>query len=377
MNKKALKIVLLLVAALFIHTVFIAPAMTQRRDEDLKRKIGQMLIVGFRGTTADENSFIVKAIKDLGLGGAILFDRDGPTKSYPRNIINAGQLKELISQLKKASSAPLFVAVDAEGGRVNRLKPAYGFLAMPSHGELGDANDLRRTKSVSAGLAKELSDIGFNLNFAPVVDVNVNPENPVIGALGRSFSSDEKVVTANARAFIEGQHEFGMITAIKHFPGHGSSGSDSHKGLVDVTGAYQDKEIEPFQELIKSGDVDMIMTAHIINKKIDPTYPATLSGHHIQDVLRKQFGFEGVVVSDDMQMGAIRAHYGFEEALIRAINAGCDLLIISNNGDEYNEMVAYQASEIIFRSVKSGRISARRIKESFDRLMELKKKLSR
>lgn len=341
-------------------------------DEELKAGIGQMLIIGFRGTEADENSYIAKAIKDLNLGGVVLFDIDGPTKSFPRNIINAAQVKELISSLKKYSPPPLIVAVDAEGGRVNRLKPEYGFIPIPSAQELAEKNDLDETRRVSAELAGELSELGFNVNFAPAVDVNVNQANPVIGALGRSFSADEKIVSAQAQAFIEGQHKHGIVTAIKHFPGHGSSESDSHKGLADVSETYQGRELVPYKELIRDGIVDMVMTAHIIDKKIDPEYPATLSGHYIAEMLRKELGFEGVVVSDDMQMGAITEHYGFKDALIRAVNAGCDILIISNNGKTYDETAPYQARDIIYEAVKKGEVSRGRIAESFRRIKRLK-----
>ncbi|MFA5362947.1 MAG: beta-N-acetylhexosaminidase [Candidatus Omnitrophota bacterium] len=346
--------------------------MKKHAEESFKRQIGQMLIVGFRGTEAGEKSFIIKAIKDLNLGGVVLFDIDGPTKSFPRNITGAEQVKELIKSLKKFSSTPLMVAVDAEGGNVNRLKPKYGFIPVPGHRELGEKNDLNETRNASVKLAKELSELGFNVNFAPVVDVDVNPGNPVIGALGRSFSVDERIVTEQAKAFIEGQHEYGIMTAIKHFPGHGSSKTDSHKGLADVSETYRDKELVPYKELIKNGIVDMVMTAHIMNKKIDPEYPATLSGHYINEILRKTMGFEGVVVSDDMQMGAITEHYGFREAVIGAVNAGCDLLIISNNGSEYNEAAPYRASEIIFKAVKNGEIPIKRIAESSRRIQRLK-----
>ncbi|MDD2703121.1 MAG: glycoside hydrolase family 3 protein [Candidatus Omnitrophica bacterium] len=343
----------------------------------LKKQVGQMLIVGFRGTGADEASFILKAIKDLNLGGVVLFDIDGSTKGFPRNITGAEQVKGLIKNLKKSSLTPLMVAVDAEGGSVNRLKPKYGFIPVPGHRELGEKNDLNETRNASAKLARELSELGFNVNFAPAVDVDVNPENPVIGAMGRSFSADEKIVSEQAKAFIEGQHEYGIVTAIKHFPGHGSSKTDSHKGLADVSETYRDKELVPYKELIKGGFLDMVMTAHIMNRKIDSEYPATLSAHYINEILRNMIGFEGVVISDDMQMGAITKYYGFKEALIRAVNAGCDLLIISNNGSVYDETAPYRARDIIFDAVKNGEIPLKRIAESSRRIEDLKKRFKK
>lgn len=346
----------------------------EKSDDELRKRIGQMFIVGFRGTEVSESSYITKAMKDLNLGGVILFDFDVPSKSFPRNILNFEQTKELIKNLKKFSPIPLMIAVDAEGGLINRLKPEYGFIPVLSHQELGEKDDLVETKKISSELAKELSELGFNTNFAPVVDLNINPENPVIGRLGRSFSNDSYKVVNYARAFIEGQHEYNIITSVKHFPGHGSSREDSHKGMVDVTETYREEELIPYQELIKEKVVDMVMTAHIINRKIDPENPATLSPFFIKDILRKQLNFEGVVVSDDMQMGAITENYGFEEAIIRAINAGCDLLIISNNGSVYDEFAPYQARDIIFNAVKKGKIPIKRIIESSERIYLLKSK---
>lgn len=344
-------------------------------DRELKSMIGQMLILGFRGTEAGADSYIAKAIKNLNLGGVILFDYDVPSKSFPRNIINPEQAKKLAGDLKSFSLSPLLVAVDAEGGYVNRLKEKYGFLLMPSAQELGEKNDIEETKKTALSLAKELSETGFNMNFAPVVDVNINPENPVIGKIERSFSDDPLRVTEQAAAFIEAHHNYNILTAIKHFPGHGSSMADSHKGMTDITNTYEEKELIPFQELIKKGIVDAVMTAHIINKNIDENYPATLSPLFIKNILREKLEFEGVVISDDMQMGAIADNYGFEESVIRAINAGCDMLIISNNNNIYDESIPYKASNVIFKAVKEGRISFERITESFYHITELKKKL--
>ena len=347
---------------------------SEKSDDELQKRIGQMLIVGFRGTEISEDSYITKAMRDLNLGGVILFDFDAPSKSFPRNILNPEQTKTLIKNLKEFSSASLMIAVDAEGGLINRLKEKYGFIHIPSHQELGEKDDINETKKISSGLAKELSELGFNTNFAPVADVNINSGNPVIGSLERSFSANPSKVASHAQAFIEGQHEYNIITSIKHFPGHGSSKEDSHKGMADITETYQEEEMVPYQELIKNKSADMVMTAHIINKKIDPDYPATLSPFFIEEILRKQLNFKGVVVSDDMQMGAITENYGFEEALIRAINAGCDLLIISNNGNIYDETAPYQARDIIFNAVKEGKIPIERIIESSDRIYTLKSK---
>jgi len=343
----------------------------QTNEEELKEKIGQMIIIGFRGIEINKDSQIVKDINDLNLGGIILFDIDNPTKTFPRNIINYIQTKKLISDIKELSSSNIFVSIDAEGGLVNRLKEKYGFINIPSAEDMGKENP-EKTKEYAIILGKELKELGFNINFAPVVDVNTNKNNPVIGKLERSFSSDPEKVFIHASSFIEGLNSQGIISSIKHFPGHGSSSSDSHLGMVDVTNTYDNKELVPYQKLIESGYSQIVMTAHIMNTKIDPVYPATLSPSFIKKILRDDLGFKGVVVSDDMHMGAIVDHYGFNESLIKAIDAGCDILIISNNGKEYNENTAKEAVEAIFNAVQSGQLSEERIIESYDRIKNLK-----
>jgi len=343
----------------------------QTNEEELKEKIGQMIIIGFRGIEINKDSQIVKDINDLNLGGIILFDIDNPTKTFPRNIINYIQTKKLISDIKELSSSNIFVSIDAEGGLVNRLKEKYGFINIPSAEDMGKENP-EKTKEYAIILGKELKELGFNINFAPVVDVNTNKNNPVIGKLERSFSSDPEKVFIHASSFIEGLNSQGIISSIKHFPGHGSSSSDSHLGIVDVTNTYDNKELVPYQKLIESGYSQIVMTAHIMNTKIDPVYPATLSPFFIKKILRDDLGFKGVVVSDDMHMGAIVDHYGFNESLIKAIDAGCDILIISNNGKEYNENAAKEAVETIFNAVKSGQLSEERIIESYNRIKNLK-----
>ena len=364
-------------AILAMLIVLFAPAGFASADdeEELKREIGQMIIVGFRGTEAGADSSIRRVIREVKVGGVILFDIDVPSgRTFPRNIVDPTQTKELVTELKKDSQTPLFVSVDAEGGKVNRLKSKYGFSEIPGASEVGDKNDIAYTRSVADELASELAGLGFNMDFAPVVDVNVNPENPVIGYLERSFSDDPEKVYEHASSFIGGLHDDNIIPAIKHFPGHGSSTSDSHLGMVDVTNTYKQEELVPYQKLIENGYSDMVMTAHIIDRNIDPEYPATLSPLFIKNILKEKLGFKGVVVSDDMQMGAIVDNYGFEEAIIKAVNAGCDMLILSNNGKTYDEKAPYDAVDIIYKAVKRGEISEQQINDSYDKIQGLKDK---
>ena len=345
-------------------------------DEELKKEIGQMLMVGFRGIEAPENYYIYNVIKEIGVGSIILSDYDVPSSSFPRNIINPEQTKKLISDLQKYSDIPLFMAVDVEGGNISRLKEKYGFLPIMSAEKMGEDKTLTAIKEESVKLAQELRGLGFNMNLAPVVDVNVNPKNPIIGAMGRSFSSDPEVVINNARIFIQSHIDNNIITVEKHFPGHGSSTKDSHLGMVDVTSTYKEEELLPYQKLNEEGLLNAVMTAHIINKNIDENYPATLSKIFLQDILRDQIGFKGVIISDDIQMSAISDNYGFEEAIVMAINAGCDIVNVYNNSDEYDEQAIYKARDAIFNAVKEKRIEEKRITESYNRILDLKKKFN-
>jgi beta-N-acetylhexosaminidase len=339
----------------------------------LEDKIGQMLLVGFRGTSAPADSVITQQLKELNLGGVVLFDYDVPSSSFPRNIESPDQLRRLIRDLQSQAPTPLLVAVDAEGGRINRLKPKYGFLDIPSARSVGKG-DPSAARPHYIKLGRQLHDLGINLNLAPVVDLNINPENPIIGSLERSYSGDTEIVTKMASVFIRTHHEYGIMTCLKHFPGHGSSREDSHLGLVDVTDTFRDSEIAPYRELIRSSRVDTVMTAHVMHKGIDPEFPATLSPRFLQDMLRGELGFLGVIVSDDMQMGAISRNFGFGEALIRAVRAGCDILALANNGQTFDPDVALKAHRILLEAVRSGKIQSSTIEASYGRITHLKRK---
>lgn len=372
MKKTQILFLAAILAFFGISAISAATVTAKNKDTELKKKIGQMLIIGFRDTEINKDSYISKAMNDLNIGGVILFDKDNPSKGQiPRNISSPQQTKQLISDLKKYSPSPIFVSVDAEGGYVNRLKSKYGFFNILSAEKMGQGS-LDTTRQQGELLGAELAGMGFNLDFAPVVDVNVNPSNPVIGYLERSFSNDPQKVAIYANEFMKGLRANNIITAIKHFPGHGSSTSDSHLGLVDVTKTFTPKELIPYQILINNGYSDMIMTAHIVNTTIDPNYPATLSPVFVNQLLKSNLGFKGIVISDDMQMGAIVDNYGFADALTRAVNAGCDMLIISNNIKVYDEKAPYDAVDAIFNAVRSGKISEQTINNAYDRIIKFK-----
>ncbi|ADN36290.1 glycoside hydrolase family 3 domain protein [Methanolacinia petrolearia DSM 11571] len=343
-------------------------------DATLDEKIGQMILVGFRGFTADNDSQIADDIRNGRVGGVILFDRDVALNSSERNIKSPEQVFSLNGQLKGyAENIPLFISVDQEGGKICRLKESYGFPAVPSAEYLGSMDNETVTRDAGSILADTVKDAGFNMNFAPVVDLMVNPDSPAIGKLNRSFSEDPVVVVRNAGWIIDEHQEAGIITAIKHFPGHGSAMADSHAGFTDVTDTWSEEELIPYQILIDEGIPDIVMTAHIYNRNLDPDYPATLSEKTITGVLRDRLGYDGVVITDAMDMGAISDNYGIKEALNLSINAGCDIILFANN-IVYDERIAENATGLIKELVLDGEIPEERINESYERIIRLKMK---
>ncbi|MDR0447792.1 MAG: hypothetical protein LBH07_03900 [Treponema sp.] len=343
-------------------------------EETLKRKIAQMLLLGFRGTELEKDSSIYRDITELGIGGVLFFDYDVPSRSRPRNILSKEQLTGLTKDLQNAAPVKLFIAIDQEGGRVNRLRSEYGFSVNLSAREMAAETDI--TKAQAEQTAALLNELGINLNFAPCVDLDLNPENPVIGAIGRSFSPDPQEVIKHASIWINAHRKQGIISCIKHFPGHGSSSSDTHLGWVDVTELWQEEELIPYRRLAGTPNADsylMVMTSHVFNAKLDPRNPATLSGEILTEILRNNIKFKGIIVSDDMEMEAIKANYGFEEALEKTINAGVDLLCLSNNGSSYNPDLARKALNAIYGLVQDGKISPGRIEESWNRIMAIKR----
>jgi len=338
----------------------------------LEEKIGQMLLVGFRGYTVDDDSQIARDIAAGRVGGVILFDRDVALGSNERNIEDPAQVRALTASLQGyAGKVPIFIAVDQEGGAVCRLKEARGFPATVSARSLGDLNNETATREAGRALAAMVAGNGFNLNFAPVVDLDVNPESPAIGRLNRSFSANATVVAENARWIIEEHHNSGVMTAIKHFPGHGSALSDTHEGFTDVTETWSEEELQPYRDLIGRDLPDMVMTAHVYNANLDPDCPATLSEATVTGILRERLGYDGVVVTDAMDMGAIHDTYDLRESLRLSINAGCDIFLFANNL-VYDEEIAQKAVGIVKELVESGEISEDRIDESCGRILRLK-----
>lgn len=336
----------------------------------LREKIGQMLLIGFRGLTADAADATRRQIAAGQVGGILLFSVDQLTGG-PRNVDSPEQVRGLVDALSaSAPGSPLTVAIDQEGGMVARLGPAHGFPATSSAATLGQG-DPSATAAAARAMAETLRSVGVTLNLAPVVDLAVNPDNPIIAGVERSFSADPEVVIAHASAFIRAHHDIGVRAAIKHFPGQGSATGDTHAGVVDVTDVWTDVELEPFAALVGQRLPDAVLTAHIFNGRLDPDHPATLSQPTITGILRQQLGWDGAVISDDMQMGAIRDAYGYEEAVALAIEAGVDILLIANQL-VYEPDIAPRTIDIVEGLVRSGRIGEERIDASYRRILALK-----
>ena len=340
----------------------------------LEHKIGQMLMVGFHGISAPNNSQICRDIKTYNLGAVILFDYNPVNKSKPKNIANVKQLKNLTKQLQSCSKdGKLLIAVDQEGGRVQRLKSKYGF-----YGKFPKASDVikmdqSKIKATYSKMSKELKSVGINYDLAPVVDLDINMKNHVIHGLGRSFGKDPKTVAKYASTFIDAMHSNGVLTSIKHFPGHGSSVGDTHKGFVDVTNLWKEVELEPYR-LLKD-KADTVMVAHVFNKKLDAKYPASLSYKTITKMLRWKLGYHGVVITDDLQMGAISKKYGLKNTLKLAINAGDDILLIGNQLDPRKVQSTKTLVDTIKALVKSGEVKEETITKAYKRIQGLKQKL--
>ncbi|MDR1225872.1 MAG: hypothetical protein LBK47_03115 [Prevotellaceae bacterium] len=358
-----------------VFLLFLLCSFSLHAADSLRYKIAQLLIVGFRGTELTADNHAYNDVKNLQVGGVILFDYDAISKTRGRNITSPEQVKKLCSDLQNLTSDKLIISIDQEGGRVNRFKTSAGFPVTVSAKYLGTLDNVDTTRFYAKKTADLLKYLGFNVNFIPCVDLDVNPGCPVIGRVERSFSANPDMVVKHSRIWIEEHHKQGIQTSPKHFPGHGSSTNDSHLGLTDVTKTWTKKELIPYDELIKSGACDMIMVSHVFNKKLDLEYPATLSKKIIHGMIRNNLKYNGLVVTDDMAMGAIVANYSFEVALEKSINAGVDMLILSNNGKSYDSQIAQKAVDIMEKYVRQNKISEQRINEAYARVVELKKKL--
>lgn len=339
-------------------------------DAALRHKIASLLVVGFRGEQLTSSDWIIRAIREQGLGGVILFDRDQITNAR-RNISSPAQVTSLIRTLRAASPGRLIVSIDQEGGQISRLNPGDGFPATRSEAQIGALNSAAATQAWAQGIARTLKSIGVTLNFAPVCDMNVNPSNPAIGRLGRSFSANPNTVAADAGIEVKAHRAAGVRTSLKHFPGFGSATGNTDFGIVDVTTTWHSVELQPFQKLIAAGLADSVLVAHLLNRHLDPSRPMSLSRAVVHDLLRGKLKFAGPVVSDDMQAVAITSKYGAAEAATLALQAGVDLLVYANQ-QVYDPKIVNKTIDTVFKLVRGGRLSEAQIDQSVARVNTLR-----
>ena len=335
----------------------------------VEQKVGQMFFCAFRQNASGGNivkidNNIEKIIRDCGIGGVVLFSE---------NIQTAKQVTDYIQSLQQASAIPLFISIDEEGGRVLRTR-ALDVPRIPAALSIGNTGNAQNAYNTAKTIAGYLTPMGFNVDFAPVADVFTNPSNKVIG--DRAFSSDAAKAAEMVKGFVTGALDGCMLTAVKHFPGHGDTKEDTHFGMASTTKTLAELskcEFIPFQAGIDAGTA-FVMTGHITTPNIakdkdtagNPGIPATFSGYLLQDVLRDTLGFKGIIITDSLEMGAITKYYTSEETAVKSVLAGVDMLLMPNNFTEaYNGMV---------KAVKSGKISVKRIDESVKRILTEKYK---
>lgn len=341
----------------------IAPAIDPIKEEieklTLEEKIGQMFIMKIEGQEVNENT--VKLITEDKVGGVILFQN---------NIKDSSQLVKLINSIKKynvENPIPLFISIDEEGGRVTRMPKEVRKL--PSSREIGKVGSKDVAYNVGLTVGEELRSFGINMNFAPVMDINNNPANKVIG--DRAFGDNPQTVSELGVEVMKGLKNAEVIPALKHFPGHGNTSVDSHEDLPIINKdieSLEKFEMLPFKKGIEEG-ADVIMIAHILLPQLDKDNPSTLSPVIIKDILREKFGFQGVVITDDISMKAISNKYGVGESALKALKAGSDIVLSCYTPDKQEEMINF-----IKKSVKDGSLSEEEIDEKLYRILELKNK---
>lgn len=338
--------------------------------DSLDIKIGQMILIGFPGAQVD--TAVLREVRQGKVGSIIIFEKNIPAQN------SFVALKKIIWTYQHAAPIPIFIGIDQEGGKVNRLKSKYGFPSSITAAAMGKANSLDSVRFYAESTASTLAGLGININFGPVVDLASNPNNPIIAKHGRAFSANEDSVTLLAKEFIKEHRKMGVLTSVKHFPGHGSSRDDTHLGVADVTNTWEARELKPYQTLIDSGYVDAVMTSHIVNKKLDPAgNPGTLSAAILTGILRTKMKFNGVIFTDDMQMHAITENFGLEQSIKMAINGGVDIMTFSNNISGSEQRTVDKVHSIIRNLVDRGEINKSRIDESFKRIMKLKARLTK
>lgn len=338
----------------------------------LEEMAGQMIVVGFEGNGTDDPG--VAAVADelaAGRLGGIMF--------LKKNVASLASVRALNLLFRSATGAglPPLITLDQEGGAVERLTRDVGFEEIANAATIARRYSPAEAQAIYGKMAAGVAAQGFSVNFGPVADLDLNPDNQIIARFGRAFSADPVVVTAYDTAFIEAHRTAGVLTALKHFPGHGSSTADSHEGFVDITRTWNEIELAPYRALMEAELVDMVMVGHLYHADFADgaeETPSSLSPRWIDGVLRTDLGFDGVVITDDLEMGAIRDHYNLEQTVTRAIRAGVDILLFSNTA-KYRPGLSREILGILLAEAAVDEAFAERIAQSYERIVELKSRL--
>lgn len=333
-------------------------------------------MVGVRGGTMDDPRLRedVAACREAGVGAVVLFATE-LGEGGDRNIHHPDQVRRLANDLRHELGPDLIIGVDQEGGQVARLRPERGFEPHVSAASFGRM-DAHSRRAQARAQAKQLASLGIDLNFAPCVDLSVNPSCPVIAEKDRSFSRDPHEAAACARIWIEEHDRFGVTCCLKHFPGHGSARDDTHEGLADITDSYDEPtELAVYEDLLAVfQDRVAVMTGHLMHGAIDKRLPASLSRAHTGGLLRARLGFEGVVVTDSLDMGAITERFSPADAMALALDAGADLLLDGvNMPGRVRPGAGLVLARALAEAVGDGRVAggADRIERSAERIQRL------
>jgi len=332
-------------------------------------RIAPILMVGFDGTSSDADGAqqLAELIAEDKVGGVCFIYKNTATRAGVEGLTRMFH--------SAATDWPLLMAIDQEGGQVQRLSYELGYGYEPSAIRVATQLDVGAARATYAAMAIEMALAGFNLNLAPVVDLGFEARNPAITQLGRSFGADAGTVIKYSRAFLAAHRDHGVLTALKHFPGHGSTLGDSHDGVVDVTKTWRESELAPYTSLSREDAIDLVMIGHIAHKDLTGGVPASLSGDAIGGLLRGRVGFGGVVITDDLDMTAVRRTNTLEEAAIRAAAAGNDVLLFTNKDSD--PALALRLIAAIQAGIRDGRIKAEQVEASVARIAALKQGLAR
>ena len=358
-----------LISRLFVAAALLLPVSAHAAT--IEQMAGQMIVVGFQGDGVDDPA--VEALRDELAAGRL-----GGVMYLKTNVKTLDAVSAMNAAFRAASPDLLpFITLDQEGGAVERLTKAVGFAEIPNAAAIAKANTPEQAEAIYAKMAASIADLGFTVNFGPVADINLNPNNQIIAKFGRAYGTDADTVAAYDQAFIDAHHQAGLLTALKHFPGHGSSTADSHEGFVDITETWTDQELDPYRKLIAQDYADFVMVGHLYHAGYadkGTQTPSSLSRQWISGVLRETLGFTGVIISDDLEMGAIREHYDLHDTVTLAVRAGMDVLLFSNTA-KYHAGLGQEILDILVAEAEADPDFAAMVEASYDRILALKARI--